>query len=88
MKKRFLVLLLAAVLLITAVPLSAQATSDICFVAVNDTLPESISFAYVKDAVTYVPCAALGSFRIYNLYDSNISTVLIYTSSCSGPMPG
>ncbi len=81
MKKRFLVLLLAAVLLITAVPLSAQATSDICFVAVNDTLPESISFAYVKDAVTYVPCAALGSFRIYNLYDSNISTVLIYTSS-------
>lgn len=80
MRKKLLALLLAVCLLLAAVPLPAGAVSDVCFVAINDTMPESIPLAYVKDNVAYIPCSALNGFRIYNLYDANISTVLVYTS--------
>lgn len=81
MKRKILTLFLALALLAAAVPMPAKAVSDVCFVAINDTMPETIPFAYVSDSVVYIPCSALSSFRIYNLYDSGISTVLVYTSS-------
>lgn len=81
MKKPILALLLAAALLFAAIPLPAGAVSDVCFVAINDTLPESIPLAYVSNSIAYIPCSALSGFRIYNLYDPNVSVVLVYTSS-------
>lgn len=81
MRHRFLAVILIVVLLIAAVPQYTQAASDVCFVSINDTLPDSIPFAYVSNSVTYIPSSALSSFRIYFLYDSNISTVLVYTSA-------
>ena len=41
MKRRLFALLLAAVVLLAAVPLQARAASDVCFVSINDTLPEN-----------------------------------------------
>lgn len=76
-----LALLLALALLIAIIPAPVTAVSDACFVAINDTLPESIPFAYVRNSIAYIPCSALSSFRIYNLYDSNAAMVLVYTSS-------
>lgn len=81
MKRKILLLFLALALLIASVPMQANAVSDVCFVAINDTLPETIPFAYINNSVVYIPCSALNSFRVYSLYDSGISTVLIYTSS-------
>ena len=81
MKRRLFALLLAAVVLLAAVPLQARAASDVCFVSINDTLPETIPFAYLRSSVVYIPSSALSSFRIYTLYDANIATVLVYTSS-------
>lgn len=81
MKRRLLAIFLIAVLFLATVPQSTNAASEVCFVSINDTLPDSIPFAYVKNSVTYIPSSALSSFRIYYLYDSNISTVLVYTSS-------
>lgn len=81
MNRRLLALLLLLVLLLAMFPFPANAVSDVCFVAINDTLPESVPLAYVRNSIAYVPCSALSSFRIYNLYDSSISVVLVYTSS-------
>lgn len=81
MNKKALALLLALALLIAIIPAPATAVSDVCFVAINDTLPESIPLAYVRNSIAYVPCSALSSFRIYNLYDANVAVVLVYTSS-------
>lgn len=81
LKKKITALVLIPVLLLSLLWLPVRAFSDVCFVSINDTLPESISPAYVRGGVAYVPCSALSSFRIYYLYDSNINTVLVYTSS-------
>lgn len=81
MKRKWIAVCLLLVLLLTTVPFQADAANDVCFVSINDTLPESIPFAYVSGGVAYIPCSALSTFRIYNLYDTNINTVLVYTSS-------
>lgn len=81
MKRKWIAVCLVLVLLLAAIPLQAGAANDVCFVSINDTLPDSIPFAYVAGGVAYIPCSALSTFRIYNLYDAAINTVLIYTSS-------
>lgn len=80
MNRKVLALLVSLALLFACIPGQAAALSDVCFVAVNDTMPDSIPQAYVRYSVTYVPSSALSSFRIYSLYDSAAATALIYTS--------
>lgn len=70
MKKRILVFLLAAVLLLTSLP-AAQASGALCFVAVNDTIPLSLpgDFAPFQSGNTvYVP---------YSAYDANPGGVIV-----------
>jgi len=81
LNRKALAVLLALALLISFIPAPVEAVSDVCFVAINDTLPDSIPLAYVHNSIAYIPCSALSGFRIYNLYDPNVSVVLIYTSS-------
>ena len=81
LNRKVLALLLALALLAAIIPGPATAVSDVCFVAINDTLPEAIPLAYVRNSIAYVPCSALSNFRIYNMYDSNAAMALIYTSS-------
>ncbi|MEG1633691.1 MAG: hypothetical protein RR314_06520 [Oscillospiraceae bacterium] len=82
MKKRAIALLLAFLIIFCAVPLqSAEAASDVCFIALNDSLPELSSYAYSQRSTVYVPYSVFETYRIYHSYYASGNIATLYTSS-------
>jgi hypothetical protein len=82
LKKRILALTLCLALLLS-LPLSptAGAASDICFIALNDTLPDLGYLAYTQRSTVYVPYSVFETFRIYHSYYATGSIASLYTST-------
>ena len=78
MKKQILILLLCLCLLVSAVPVSAA--SDVCFIAVNDSLLDLGSVPYIYGGVVYLPYWVFSDygFGIYFNYFSDGSTAAVY----------
>lgn len=82
MKKRIAALSLCLALFLS-LPLSptADAASDICFIALNDTLPDLGYLAYSQRSTVYVPYSVFETFRIYHSYYASGSIASLYTST-------
>lgn len=82
MKKRIFVLALCLCLLLTALPLTASAGSNLSFVAINDTLPPELinGFTYYGGAV-YVPAWIFAAYGlgIYYSYTADNNTATLYS---------
>lgn len=80
MKKKWIPLLLCAVLLMSVLPSPAFA-DDVCFIALNDNLLELSSMPAFVGSTAYVPGRVFSSFNIYYSYFSADSTAMIYTET-------
>lgn len=82
MKRRLTAIILTLCLLITIAPAQrAEAASNVCFIARNDTLLDLGSPALFQGATLYVPYSAFVYFRVYYSYYSEKSTATLYTAS-------
>ena len=81
MRKRLFILLLCLCLLTAAMPVFAA--SDVCFIAVNDSLLDLGSVPYVYGGVVYLPYWVFSDydFGIYFNYFSDGSTAAVYNES-------
>lgn len=78
MRKRLLSLLLTAALLAALLVLPAAGTTNLAFIAVNDTIPQTLSGSelpiYANGAV-YVPYTVFSAVDIYPIYSSSTNTI-------------
>ena len=82
MKRRIIATLAALCLFLSLAPVqSAEAASDVCFIARNDSLMELSSAAYFRGSTLYVPYSVFEYFQIYKSYYSKTSTATLYTAS-------
>lgn len=74
-------IIMALVLVICATPsVLVQASSDVCFISVNDRLLELSSQALSINGNWYVPGSVFGEFGIYSSYFSSSDTLMLFTS--------
>lgn len=78
MAKRIFSLILCICVLLSAGALYAGATTDVCFISVNDTLLELNSMPYFKNGVTYIPYWVFSNFGIGYTYFNEGSTAMVY----------
>ena len=78
MAKRIFSLVLCICVLLSAGALYAGATTDVCFISVNDTLLELNSMPYFKNGVTYIPYWVFSNFGIGYTYFNEGSTAMVY----------
>ncbi|NCB50878.1 MAG: hypothetical protein EOM54_03195 [Clostridia bacterium] len=82
MKRKVAAILVALCIFFSLAPSrNAEAASDICFIAINDSLMELSSTAYFRGPTLYVPYSVFVYFQIYYSYYSNSSTATLYTAS-------
>lgn len=85
MKKRFICMLLLAALLLTAVP-GARAETTLCFVAMNDTVPLTLTdgaMPYYNKGKLYLPYTAfrVNPNRVGASYNAEKGTFVLFNSS-------
>lgn len=78
MVKKILALLLCVCVVLTAAALYASASTDICFISVNDTLLELNTMPYFKNGITYIPYSIFSNFGISYTYYAEASTAMVY----------
>lgn len=82
MKRKITAILVVLCLFASFAPAqSAEAASDVCFIARNDSLMELSSAAYFRGSTLYVPYGVFEYFQIYKSYYSKTSTAVLYTIS-------
>ena len=79
-KKLASLALCLALFLAVPCPPGAQAASDVCFIALNDSLPDLGYLAYSQRSTVYVPYSVFETFRIYHSYYASGSIASLYTS--------
>ena len=80
MKKKWILLLLCAVLLMSALASPAFA-DDVCFIAINDNLLELSNMPAFVGTTAYVPGRIFSSFNIYYTFFPSDNTAMIYTEA-------
>lgn len=80
MKKRIFVVLLLAVLLVSALASPAFA-DEVCFIAINDNLLELTSMPAFVGSTAYVPSWVFGNFHLYYSFFSSDNVAMVYTEA-------